>query len=116
MKKLMFVVLALCMLAPLAYAAPMMIKGTIIDNACADANKADLGNFVKTHPKSCAVMAACSAGGYSIYSDGKLIKFTDASTIKIAEFLKKDASKLTVDITANKVGDTLDLVSIKNSK
>ena len=116
MKRFMFGVLALCMVASLAYGAPIAVKGTIIDNMCANANKANIADFIKTHPKSCAVMAACSAGGYSIYSDGKLIKFTDASTIKIAEFLKKDASKLTVDITANKVGDTLDLVSIKNSK
>ena len=93
-----------------------MMKGTIVDNACADANKADLGNFVKTHPKSCAQMAACEASGYSLYSDGKRMKFTDASNKKVIAFLKLAGSKLTVDTEVNKTGDMLDLVSIKNSK
>lgn len=119
MKKLIFAVIAVCFIASLANAAaakPMMMKGTIVDNLCADANKADLGNFIKTHPKSCAQMAACEKSGYSLYSDGKRMKFTDASNKKIVDFLKKKGSKLNVDITANKSGEMLDLVTIKDAK
>jgi hypothetical protein len=123
MKKLMFVVLALCMLAPLAYSAPKTInsapktiKGTIIDNMCAESHKADMATFIKTHPKSCAIAPNCMASGYSIYFSGQLMKFNDASNKKIADFLKISDSKLTVDVEVNKVKGLLDLVSIKNSK
>ena len=118
MKKLVFVALALCFAASLAYAAPVKMTGTIIDNACASAHMKDMATFIKTHPKSCALMPACVASGYSIYSDGKLIRFNAAndSNKKIAAFLNMKDSKLTVDVEVNKVGDKLDLVSIKNSK
>ena len=118
MKKLMFVVLAVCFAASLAYAAPVKMTGTIIDNACASGHAKDIATFIKTHPKSCALMPACVESGYSIYSNGKLTMFNAAgkSNKKIVEFLKMKDSKLTVDVTVDQVGDKLDLLSIKNSK
>ncbi len=117
MKKLIFVVLVLCFAASFAYAETVTINGTIIDNMCADAHKDDLAVFIKTHPNNCTVMGnAMATSGYAIYSNGKLTKFTDASSEKIAEFLKsKDSSKLSVIVDANKAGDMLDLISIRNS-
>ncbi|MDD4879690.1 MAG: hypothetical protein PHR22_04470 [Candidatus Omnitrophica bacterium] len=119
MKKSIFAVMAVCFIASLAHAAPMkpmMMKGTIIDNMCAGGHKADMATFIKTHTKSCALMPACEKSGYSLYSDGKLMKFTDASNKKIADFLKMKSSKLNVDVEVNHAGDKLDLVSIKNAK
>lgn len=124
MKKLVLIAVALCLVTTFAFAAEavtatvgnavMPIKGTIIDNACASANKANLAEFIKTHPKSCALMPNCVASGYSIYANGKLMQFDKGSSAKIEEFLKKDDSKLEVVVEANKVGDELKLVSIKN--
>jgi len=112
----MLVALALCFAATLAYAAPMKITGTIVDNLCADSNKANIGEFVKTHTKSCATMPGCERSGYSIYADKKLTKFTAASNAKIIQFLKNKNSTLNVKIEANKNGDMLDLLSINNAK
>jgi hypothetical protein len=124
MKKLILIAVALCLLTTFAFAAEavtavignavMPIKGTIIDNACAGANKDNLAEFIKTHPKSCALMPNCVASGYSIYADGKLMQFDKGSGAKIEEFLKKDDSKLEVVVETEKAGDELKLVSIKN--
>jgi hypothetical protein len=128
MKKLALVAMVLCLMAGFAFAeeattttaaatipaAATVIKGTIIDNACASANKDNLAEFIKTHPKSCALLPNCAASGYSIYTDGKLMKFDKDSNAKIEQFLKKDDSKLEVAIEVSKVADELSLVSIKN--
>jgi len=92
----------------------MALTGTIIDNKCATANKDKLAEFIKTHPKECAVMPDCAASGYSIFSGGKLFKFDKDSNAKIAEFLKIDTNKLEVKITAKKTGEELSLVTIEN--
>lgn len=104
--------------APMAPPAPaeevLTITGDIIDNMCADANKEKLEDFVKTHTKECATMPMCAASGYSIYSNGNLMKFNTESNLKIEEFLRKPESKLQVVIEAKKTGDILSLVSINN--
>ena len=93
------------------------ITGTIVDNMCAKSQKPEeLGSFVKTHSKSCAIMSDCAASGYSIFADGKLYGFDKASSAKVEEFLKKEESKLQVVVTAVKSGDQLSLVSIENQK
>jgi hypothetical protein len=92
----------------------MTLKGDIIDNMCANGNKDNLAEFVKSHPKSCALMPNCVASGYSLFVDGKLHKFDDASNKKIVEFLKKSDSKLQVTVTITKTEDLISLVSIEN--
>src|SRR6266850_7326838 len=52
------------------------LKGYVIDNACAAQNKEKLAEFVKSHPKTCLVKGSCASSGYSIYSGGKLEKFS----------------------------------------
>jgi len=127
MKKLLLVVLGIALTSTFVFAQAaspetpvstdtMTITGTIIDNMCAGAHSADLDEFIKTHPKSCALMPDCVASGYLIYADGKLSKFDKASSAKIEEFLKKKDSKLTVVATVKKVGEELSLVSIENQK
>jgi hypothetical protein len=95
-------------------AETMTLKGDIIDNMCASNHKDDMTEFVKTHTKACALMPNCVDSGYSLYVDGKLHKFDEASNKKIEEFLKKDDSKLQVEVTFAKKGDMISLVSIKN--
>jgi hypothetical protein len=91
------------------------LKGDIIDNMCAGAQKPEqLSEFVKTHTKQCALQPQCEASGYSIFSEGKLMKFDKASNPKIAEFLKKPESKLQVMVMTKKAGEELSLVSIAN--
>lgn len=134
MKRLALIAIMLCVATSLAFAAEqaattttsaapavtaaetVTITGDIIDNMCAGANAADLSNFVKTHTKQCALMPDCAASGYAIVVDGKLTKFDKDSNAKVAEFLKKEDSKLQVVVTAKKVGDELSLVSIDNQK
>ncbi len=102
--------------AEAAPAEPVTLKGEVIDNMCADANRAGLADFVKTHTKDCATAPACVASGYSIFADGNLIKFDKESSAKVAEFLNKPESKLQVVVVAKKVGDELSLVSIENQQ
>lgn len=92
------------------------LKGDIIDNMCANANKNNLGEFVKTHTKECALMTHCVASGYAIYADGRLQVFDEESNKKVEEFLRKSSSKLQVQVTAKKAGDELSLISIENQK
>jgi len=84
--------------------AAMEMKGTIIDNNCANANKKNLAVFIKTHTKECALMPACMATGYALYSGSMLYKFDKASTSKIADFLKLPGSKLDVVVMVKMTG------------
>jgi len=124
MRKLFLLAAVLVFASSLAFAADqaaapaadqVTLTGIVIDNQCAAAQKPDmLAEFVRMHPKSCALK--CAASGYSIFTDGKFIKFDGASNAKVEEFLKKGDSKTTVVVAANKVGDELSLVSIENQK
>lgn len=124
MKKLSAAILALGLITILgltlqgqtavAGAETMTLKGDIIDNKCAAANKDNLSDFVKTHTKQCTLMPACAASGYSIYADGVLYKFDQASVKKVHEFLKKENSKLQVVVAVTKAGEEYTLASIEN--
>jgi type 1 fimbria pilin len=126
MKNIIFTILALALVAgallaadqtpkPEATAKVLTYEGTIIDNLCATGNKVNLGKFIKTHTKECALMPNCAASGYSLYMpDGSLMAFDKASGVKIQKFLKKKSSKLEVSVSANSNDGTLQLVSIKN--
>lgn len=94
----------------------LTLKGDVIDNKCAAGNKDHLSEFVKTHTKQCAMMPACAASGYSLYADGQLYKFDQASNKKVEEFLKKEDSRLQVVVTAQKGGEEYTLISIENQK
>jgi hypothetical protein len=95
-------------------AEEMTLKGTLIDNHCADMAKDNLAEFIKTHTKACAIMPDCAASGYSIFADGKRYKFDAESSKKVGEFLKKEESKLEVVVKVEKVGEELKLISIEN--
>lgn len=120
MKRVIPIVLALCFVVSLAFAQgaeTAAITGDIIDNMCLDAHKTeDIAQFVKGHSKQCAITPECEASGYSIYSEGVVNKFDKESNARIAEFLKKEDSKLQVVVTALKNGEELNLVSIENQQ
>ena len=122
MKKILCFALLACFVASMAFAGEtpakiekaVTLKGDIIDNMCAGAQKSQLSTFVKTHTKECALQ--CATSGYSIFSDGKLSKFDKTSNSKVEEFLKKPDSKLQVVIVAEPEGKELGLVSIENQR
>lgn len=89
------------------------LSGEIIDNACAESQKTEeMLAFLKKHTKKCVLK--CAASGYSLYANGMLLKFDAASNAKVEEFLKNSKSKLKVVVEADKVENTLSLISIKN--
>lgn len=129
MKKLVLIGIVFSFVASLAFAqeatptainpetpaTQITLKGDIIDNMCAGTKtQLELSEFIKTHTKQCALMPNCVESGYSIFTDGALYKFDKESNAKIQEFLRRDESRLQVVITAEKVGDELNLVAIEN--
>ena len=128
MKKLMLLAVAFICVASLVYAQgestatsspaaveTVNLKGVVIDNQCANAQKPEaLAEFVKTHTKECVLQ--CAESGYSIFADGKLYKFDSASNPIVELFLKKADSKTSVDVVAKKNGEELTVVSIVNQK
>ncbi|MDD5583497.1 MAG: hypothetical protein PHV55_00370 [Candidatus Omnitrophica bacterium] len=138
MKKLVFLSIAFCLVASMAFAqapkaaataaattattpetvpavepATVTLTGTIIDNMCAGTQKPEeLTAFIKTHTKECALK--CASSGYAIFADGKLSKFDKDSNVKVEEFLKKVDSKTDVVVVAQVVNGELSLVSIDN--
>ena len=119
MKKVILLLLAFCFVATLAFAqdaaTAVTLKGTIIDLKCAGTQTPQqLAEFVKTHTKDCAL--ACADSGYAIFADGVLSKFDKDSSVKVAEFLKQEDSKLQVVVEAKKAGEELSLASIKNQE
>ncbi len=119
MRKIAFLALAVCFAASWVLAqeaAPVAmtvtLTGEIIDNMCAEANKDNLEEFMKTHTKDCALM--CASSGYLLVSEGKMYTLDEMSNKKVEEFLKLPESKLEVEVTALETGDKLNIISIKN--
>ena len=121
MQKLMMLVLSLCLFAGMTFAAQeaavLTLRGYIVDNQCASGqDAAGMEEFVKNHPKSCALAPACLASGLAIYADHQLMQFDADSTAKVEKFLKQDGSLTFVEVTVKKSADKLSLISIKNAQ
>ena len=140
MKKIIFVLIALCFVTSLALAQDatqptatttattttttvattttdaLVLNGVVIDNLSATTNKDTLADFVKTNTKDLSLKPEGVSSGYSIFANGKLYKFDNDSSAKVGDFLKNADSKLQVSVTAKQVGDELSLVSIENQK
>lgn len=112
---MLFVVAAFGLATAASAADTMTMKGYIIDTKCATANADKLADFVKTHPKDCAL--ACHETGYNLYSDGKLYKFDKASSDMAYDFLQKPDSKTMVSVEVVMTGgDTVKLVKVMNAE
>ncbi|MCX5782746.1 MAG: hypothetical protein NT145_08660 [Elusimicrobia bacterium] len=97
--------------------ANRVLQGDIIDNMCANSNEANLGAFVKTHTKACALMPACKASGYSIYTtDGKLIPISKSSDKMVVNFLNQKDSVLQITVNGKTEGKNFKISSITNRK
>lgn len=91
--------------------------GYIIDRACAIPNKDNLAEYVKTHPKECALAPNCKASGYMFYSDGKLYTLDEETNKEVVEFLGKPESRLHVKAQAiHGEGDNLKITSLSNAE
>ena len=91
--------------------------GYIIDRACAIPNKDNLEEYVKTHPKECALAPNCQASGYMFYSDSKLYSLDEKTNKKVIKFLAKPESKLHVKAQAiHGKGDNLKITSLANAE
>jgi len=117
MKKAMVLVLMASLVGLTSLAADVLsFKGDVVDNMCAAENKDNLADFLKTHTKECALMSDCIASGYSIFADGKLYRFDQASNKKIEKFMRQPESTLQVVVKAEKVGKELKLLSIESQR
>jgi len=122
MKRAFLLVLSICILTSWAIAAEpaatssevtaVTLKGDLIDNMCANANKGSLPQFIKTHTKDCAI--ACAGSGYALVSGDKVYELDALSNAAVQDFLAKSDSKLQVEVEALQMGDKLSVVSIKN--
>ena len=118
MRKILLLGLALMLSVSLAYAQEddnamsIELKGTIVDNLNAQAHISDMPQFISTYSKAKALEENNIRAGYSIFSEGKLMKFDEASSESIAEFLQDPESKLEVEVEAQKVDYTNDLTMI----
>lgn len=110
----LFIVAAFGLATTASAADTMTMKGYIIDTKCATANADKLADFVKTHPKDCAI--ACHDSGYNLYSDGKLYKFDKESSDMAYDFLQKADSKTMVSAEVIMTGDTVKLVKVMNAE
>ncbi len=121
MKKIIILIIIYCSVASLVFAqqtaVTITIKGDIIDNLCVSSKKPEeLAGFLRIHTKECALRPQCIASGYSIFSDGKLMKFDQISNFDIESFLKMPLSKLQVIVECEKSGNLLRLMYIENQK
>jgi hypothetical protein len=92
----------------------VILKGTVIDNASADAHKNELAAFLTFYNKTRALKL--QDADYSLFVDGMRYRFSKASTPAIELFLNKENSRLQVTVVAKKSGDELAVISLRNQE
>ena len=91
------------------------LRGVIIDNLCARAHGFELESYILTHTKQCALLPYCAGSGYSIVAQGHLYHFTEKSSRKVVNFLRRSDSALDVSAKVRVMQDSsLELISLKN--
>lgn len=132
MKKVLFVLMALCFMSSLAFAQeatepaaanvaapipdPIGLDGYIIDNASMRANRDNLDKFLKTYTKEVALATENVNSGYSIFANNQGYPLDKESCAKVVEFLKNPDSKLQVRVSAKQAGDALSVSSFINQE
>ena len=116
-RKLLVIILSLAFAAMLYAQSSTAIKvsGYLIDNACADSAKGELGARAKGHTVSCALMDSCEKSRYSVVTDdNKRYKLNDKGEGMAAELLKNTKStkgvKVAMEGTTN--GDEVDVTKL----
>ena len=119
--------MAICMVGSLAFAQEatkpvaeasadsMVLRGTLIDNLNADANNADLPEYIKTYTRVKALKPESLARGFSIVAEGRRYPFDAISCGKVSEFVKTPGNKIHVSAIVKKASNNeVALVSIEN--
>ncbi|HEY7404023.1 MAG TPA: hypothetical protein VIB39_10910 [Candidatus Angelobacter sp.] len=107
MKKLILVLFAA--LAVSSFAADTVVKGYLVDLACA-AEEGQKPGFGAKHTKDCLQMEDCAKSGYGILTDDKkVIKFDQASNAQAKKFIDdlKKTKDIRVNVTGTVKGDTI---------
>jgi hypothetical protein len=92
------------------------IEGYVIDNACSasHAKEPTLGDRVKKHSTSCALMASCVKSGYAVFTaDSKLYKLDKTGNDAVEALLRETNTKAGVAVV---VEGTIDGDMIKVTK
>lgn len=113
------VTVALSVVLPLTCEASELWKGYVIDQMCAKSHKSDPHplNFVKNHTRDCALMEACRASGYALYSDGKWFNL-DKNGNKLTEKVIAASSKsrgFHVAVQGDLAGNTIKVKDIQEA-
>ncbi len=87
-----------------------LYKGKIIDNACSAAHKDDINSFAQTYDKEKAVQCTL---GYCLYFNRTIKEFDSESNGRIAEYLKRSGSTLTVTVIASETEGKLHIIELK---
>jgi hypothetical protein len=116
-RKLLVVILSLAFAAMLYAQDSKAIKvtGFLIDNACADSAKGELGARAKGHTVSCALMDSCEKTGYSVVTDdSKRYRLNEKGEGLAAELLKntKTTKGVKVALEGNVNGDVVDVTKL----
>jgi hypothetical protein len=116
-RKLLVVILSLAFTAMLYAQNSKAIKvtGFLIDNACADSAKGELGTRAKGHSVSCALMDGCEKSGYSVVTeDNTRYKLNDKGEGMAAELLKntKSTKGVKVALEGNYNGSEVDVTKL----
>jgi hypothetical protein len=121
MRIILLAVIAFCFIVPSLMAqgpqtvATLQFWGDIVDNYSVSTLRPDeLADFMMTYTKEDALKPISRLSGYSIYTNGRLIKFTGASSSLIVDFLSRPLSTIHVFVTAKWSGDRLVIIMIKN--
>ena len=109
-----------------ATAAPVQIKGVLLDQTCSAKAELRLAGVPQTlqggmivaeaHTRECALMPACQKSGYGVFTwENKYLKFDEAGNRKALEAIKtsKKEDDLEVEVTGEVQGDTIKVTSIK---
>jgi hypothetical protein len=94
-RKLLVIILSLAFVAVVYAQGAKEIKvtGYLIDNACADSAKGELGTRAKGHTVSCALMDGCEKSGYSVVTaDNTRYKLNEKGEGLAADLLKNTKS------------------------
>ena len=118
MNRKLFVVILSLAFAAMLYAQDskaIKVTGYLIDNACADSAKGELGARAKGHSVSCALMDNCEKSGYSVVTDdNKRYKLNEKGEGMAAELLKntKSTKGVKVSLEGNYNGTEVDVTKL----
>jgi hypothetical protein len=118
MNRKLFVVILSLAFAAMLYAQDskaIKVTGFLIDNACADSAKGELGTRAKGHTVSCALMDSCEKSGYSVVTDdNKRYKLNEKGEGMAAELLKntKSTKGVKVSLEGNYNGTEVDVTKL----